>query len=446
MAFTAFTVAIPARAQLRDARVGALRRSASPRRVASRSASVTVRASKLSLIATGTNLPHPDKVKKGGEDAFFVRIGKKGGGEMYLADGVGGFNEQGVDPGLYARVLTYEAAKAKDAMSKNPLARGEPIKLIQAAQEATKLPGASTMVVIECDGTKIKAANLGDSGFRVVRNGEVVFASPAQEHYFNCPFQLSYEPLSEDTDTAADAETFEFTVKPGDLVVAGSDGLFDNVFDDEIAEVSTAAVMSVRGAGALSAARAASEQLAAVARKHAEDPLYESPYAVEAAAEKAGGAGKTKQSGPMGLFNAFAAAAGSAVTGKKLGGKMDDITVVVGAVVATDAAKEDITAAMNVSAKMQKDADVIRKRAAGEEAKTLRSVNRRQQMDAALKEKVAEKEAQEKKEREAPPEFSKAVIAKMDAPTIRRLLEERGLPTSGKLERLQERLGSVKQK
>ena len=134
------------------------------------------------------------------------------------------------------------------------------------------------------------------------------------------------------------------------------------------------------------------------------------------------------------------------MTGKKLGGKMDDITVVVGAVVATDAAKEDITAAMNVSAKMQKDADVIRKRAAGEEAKTLRSVNLRQQMDAALKEKVAEKEAQEKKEREAPPEFSKAVIAKMDAPTIRRLLEERGLPTSGKLERLQERLGSVKQK
>ena len=239
MAFAAFTVAMPARAQLRDARFGALRRSATPRRVASRSASVTVRASKLSLIATGTNLPHPDKVKKGGEDAFFVRIGKNGGGEMYLADGVGGFNEQGVDPGLYARVLTYEAAKAKDAMSKNPLARSEPKKLIQAAQEATKLPGASTMVVIECDGTKIKAANLGDSGFRVVRNGEVVFASPPQEHYFNCPFQLGYEPLSEDTDTAADAETFEFTVQPGDLVVAGSDGLFDNVFDDEIAEVAT---------------------------------------------------------------------------------------------------------------------------------------------------------------------------------------------------------------
>jgi hypothetical protein len=67
--------------------------------------------SKYSLVAHGTNLPHPDKVAKGGEDAWFVRISASGGGEMYVADGVGGFNDQGVDPGLYARVLTYEAAK-----------------------------------------------------------------------------------------------------------------------------------------------------------------------------------------------------------------------------------------------------------------------------------------------------------------------------------------------
>ena len=63
--------------------------------------------------------------------------------------------------------------------------------------------------------------------------------------------------------------------------------------------------------------------------------------------------------------------------------------------------------------------DWVRKRAAGEEAKTLRSVTLRQQMDSALKEKVAEKEAKEKKEAAAPPEFSPAAIAKMDAATIR---------------------------
>jgi protein phosphatase PTC7 len=97
-----------------------------------------------------------------------------------------------------------------------------------------------------------------------------------------------------------------------------------------------------------------------------------------------------------------------------------------------------------VSAALQKTADQVRKRAAGEEAKTMRSVNLRQQMDAALKEKVAEKELKEKKQAAAPPEFAPAVLAKMDAPTLRKLLDERGLPTSGKIERLRERLGAVK--
>ena len=74
------------------------------------------------------------------------------------------------------------------------------------------------------------------------------------------------------------------------------------------------------------------------------------------------------------MLSAFAAGAARAVTGKKLGGKMDDITVVVGAVVATDAAKADIAAAGKLSAaKLQETADQVRKRAAGEEAKTLRA-------------------------------------------------------------------------
>ena len=63
-------------------------------------------------------------------------------------------------------------------------------------------PGAATFCVIQMDGTKIKAANVGDSGFRVVRAGKVVFASPALQHYFNCPYQLAFQALADDTDTA----------------------------------------------------------------------------------------------------------------------------------------------------------------------------------------------------------------------------------------------------
>ena len=406
-----------------------------------------VTASGLSLIAAGSNIPHPDKVLKGGEDAWFVHIDQNGGGQIYLADGVGGFNEQGIDPGLYARVLTYEAAKARAAHAMNPVASPNPKKLIQIAQENAKLPGASTMIIIELFRTQIRAANLGDSGFRVIRNGNVVFASPPQEHYFNCPFQLGYEPLSDDIDMAIDADEFEVPVQTGDLVIVGSDGLFDNMFDNDIELVVNDALAKVAGTGALSAARAVSDALAVEARKNAEDPLFESPFALEAIRENAVGTTTlAKRSGPLGAFNALATSIASAISGKRLGGKMDDITVVVGAVVATAAAKEDIAEAAHVSKQMQKEADIVRKRASGEEAKTLRSVNLRQEMDLALSQQIMREEAALKVEAAKPPEFSRASIEKMDAPTVRKLLEERGLPTSGKIERLRERLSQVKAK
>ena len=76
---------------------------------------VVAGASRYALCAHGENLPHPDKTAKGGEDAWFARVSAaNGGGALGVADGVGGFNDQGVDPGLYARVLSYEGLRACD--------------------------------------------------------------------------------------------------------------------------------------------------------------------------------------------------------------------------------------------------------------------------------------------------------------------------------------------
>jgi protein phosphatase PTC7 len=46
------------------------------------------------------NIPHPDKVAKGGEDAYYANTHL-----LAVADGVGGWNNQGVDPSLYSRAL-----------------------------------------------------------------------------------------------------------------------------------------------------------------------------------------------------------------------------------------------------------------------------------------------------------------------------------------------------
>lgn len=45
-------------------------------------------------------IPHPDKVERGGEDAYFA-----GQSLLVVADGVGGWNAQGVDPSQYSRFL-----------------------------------------------------------------------------------------------------------------------------------------------------------------------------------------------------------------------------------------------------------------------------------------------------------------------------------------------------
>lgn len=56
--------------------------------------------------------------------------------------------------------------------------------------------GSSTacIVVLDRRSHQLHACNLGDSGFLVVRGGEVVHRSDEQQHYFNTPFQLSIAP------------------------------------------------------------------------------------------------------------------------------------------------------------------------------------------------------------------------------------------------------------
>jgi len=55
--------------------------------------------------------------------------------------------------------------------------------------------GSSTacVLVLNPAGNWLSAANLGDSGFVVVRNGTVLFQTPALQHFFDCPFQFGCE-------------------------------------------------------------------------------------------------------------------------------------------------------------------------------------------------------------------------------------------------------------
>lgn len=69
------------------------------------------------LLPGAAVIPHPSKKDKGGEDAFFAC---DRGMCIGVADGVGGWAEIGVDPGLYSRELM---AFAKQAAEDAPISR-----------------------------------------------------------------------------------------------------------------------------------------------------------------------------------------------------------------------------------------------------------------------------------------------------------------------------------
>ncbi|KAJ9167503.1 hypothetical protein P3X46_022151 [Hevea brasiliensis] len=247
----------------------------------------------------GTHLiPHPNKIERGGEDAFFVS--KYNGGVIAVADGVSGWAEQNVDPSLFPQELMANAS----CLVGDEEVNDDPKILLRKAHAATSSTGSATVIVamLERNGL-LKIANVGDCGLRVVRGGQMIFSTPTQEHYFDCPYQLSSEMVGQ---TYLDAMVSSMELMEGDTIVMGSDGLFDNVFDNEI--VSTIA----RYDSVAEAAKA----LANLARTHAMDSEFESPYALEARSK--------------GIDVPF----WKKILGMKLaGGKLDDITVIVGQVV-----------------------------------------------------------------------------------------------------------------
>ncbi|KAG0592268.1 hypothetical protein KC19_1G238100 [Ceratodon purpureus] len=239
----------------------------------------------LRLLSGACCLPHPKKVETGGEDAYFICSEEQVVG---VADGVGGWADVGVDAGDYARELMLQS---RVAVGQEPHGDIDPARVMIRAHARTKCRGSSTACILALSNNGLLAANLGDSGFMLLRNGRAIFKSPVQQHQFNFPFQLE----SGGSDSPSAAEVFSLQVAAGDVVVAGTDGLFDNLFDNELMGV---VVHSTRAG---SDPQTTAQNIVALARERAEDRNRQTPFST--AAQEAG-------------FRFY-------------GGKIDDITVIV---------------------------------------------------------------------------------------------------------------------
>ncbi|RMZ86685.1 hypothetical protein DV736_g6091, partial [Chaetothyriales sp. CBS 134916] len=255
-----------------------------------------------------------------GDDAIITALG---GNFLVVNDGVGAWaqKERG-HAALWSRLIAHfwaeEVEKLFDGGRGGELSVADldVVGCLQRAFEHTKsvtaganeilgtTTAASALLYHEGGKPVVLATNLGDCAVLIVRPGkdELVYKTEEQWHWFDCPRQLgTNSPDTPDANAVMD----KVTIEEGDVVIVVSDGLTDNLWEPEIVARTTELVQKWRDGdhdakdGVVYVARGLME----AAKEVALDPMGESPYMERALDE------------------------GLAISE---GGKIDDISVVVG--------------------------------------------------------------------------------------------------------------------
>ncbi len=169
-------------------------------------------------------LPHPDKADRGGEDGFFTNVELNALG---VADGIGSWYFRGVDPGIYARELMKLTEETVSAGERDA------VKVLCEACDGNKERGTSTACVALLNDGQLNSVNVGDSGFIIIREGQMVQSRQITIHSFNFPFQLG----KGSPDQPEDGVAAGIKLKPEDIIVMATDGLWDNLFEEQVAEL-----------------------------------------------------------------------------------------------------------------------------------------------------------------------------------------------------------------
>ncbi|KAG8368693.1 hypothetical protein BUALT_Bualt15G0072200 [Buddleja alternifolia] len=171
-------------------------------------------------------LPHPSKVLTGGEDAYFVA------GQTWLgvADGVGEWSLEGTSPGVYARELMKTCERLISDSNGDSI--NDPLELLKLSVAETHSPGSSAVLVAQFDGQALHVVNIGDSGFTILRHGTVYKRSSPTVHGFHFPLQIK-----KGEDPSHLAELYRFDLEEDDVIITATDGVFDNLYDQEISSI-----------------------------------------------------------------------------------------------------------------------------------------------------------------------------------------------------------------
>lgn len=187
-----------------------------------------------------------------GEDNLFVSSELNGGYvTLGVADGVGGWAEAGYDSSAISRELCLFIRSGFEGTDAASLAQLTPKELLRSAFEQVstspkvEIGGTTACLGILSPDRTLKVANLGDSWCGVFRDSKIVFETNFQTHNFNTPFQLAKIPRQivrkaemegrrYIIDTPDMADEYSWQLQKDDIVMFATDGVTDNVVPQDI--------------------------------------------------------------------------------------------------------------------------------------------------------------------------------------------------------------------
>lgn len=259
------------------------------------------------------NKPSPALDSPSGEDNLFV-TGQSDDGYLAVgvADGVGGWSEAGYDSSAISRELCA-SIKANFETSATSTSTTPKSLLVKAFTEILSSPkveigGTTACLGILTPDRELKVANLGDSWCGLFRDYKLINETKFQTHNFNTPYQLAKIPpqiLQQGKnqgktyiiDTPELADEYTWKLRKDDIILFATDGVTDNVVPEDI-ELFLKDQFQVENPDL----NQISARLVKEVTKVSKDPNFPSAFAQEL----------------------------SKLTGQRyLGGKEDDITIVV---------------------------------------------------------------------------------------------------------------------
>ncbi|KAF4746530.1 hypothetical protein FOZ63_002506, partial [Perkinsus olseni] len=230
----------------------------------------------------------PNFRKEVGEDASFHS-------NLYIGvvDGVGGKNVSGVDPARYSRALVHNIVGEithyeKECLAHQPSTDGgtaaaafayrppDPQAVMaRAASRTTDILGSATCLIgfLSPLTGVLHTCNVGDSCFLVYRSNEqkVLYRSKEQLRTFNFPYQIG--PATPDLPLQSGVVK-KIQLEEGDKVVFATDGLWDNLYDEDVCSIVQGTADNVK---------LACRTLAEAAYRNSRDKTYFSPFSERAA-------------------------------------------------------------------------------------------------------------------------------------------------------------------